>query len=72
MSMLGGLCEDWCDVVLPLSFLYNSNSVRGRGIYLYEMRFGEMMGDVVMPLSFLYNSNSVRGRGIYLYEMMFL
>ena len=25
--------------------------------YLYEMRFGEMMGDVVMPLSFLYNSN---------------
>ena len=55
MSMLGGLCEDWCDVMMPLSFLYNSNFVRGRGIYLYEMRFGEMMGDVVMPLSFLYN-----------------
>ena len=38
VSMLGGLCEDWCDVVMPLSFLYNWNSVRGRGIYLYEMR----------------------------------
>ena len=25
VSMLGGLCEDWCDVVMPLSFLYNSN-----------------------------------------------
>ena len=25
ISMLGGLCEDWCDVVMPLSFLYNSN-----------------------------------------------
>ena len=34
--------------------------VRERGIYLYEMRFGEMMGDVVMPLSFLYNSNFMR------------
>ena len=29
--------------------------MRGRGIYLYEMRFGEMLCDVVMPLSFLYN-----------------
>ena len=57
MSMLGGLCEDWCDVMMPLSFLYNSNFVRGRGIYLYEMRLGEMLCDVVMPLSFLYNSN---------------
>ena len=34
--------------------------MRGRGIYLYEMRFGEMMGDVVMPLSFLYNSNFMK------------
>ena len=34
-----GFGEMLCDVVMPLSFLYNSNSVRGRGIYLYEMRF---------------------------------
>ena len=33
------------DVVMPLSFLYNSNIVRRMGIYLYEMKFGEMMGD---------------------------
>ena len=31
--------------------------MRGRGIYLYEMKFGEMLCDGVMPLSFLYNSN---------------
>ena len=29
--------------------------VRGRGVRLYEMRFGEMLCDVVMTLSFLYN-----------------
>ena len=29
--------------------------MRGRGVRLYEMRFGEMLCDVVMPLSFLYN-----------------
>ena len=34
--------------------------VRGRGIYLYEMRFGEMLCDGVMPLSFLYNSNFMK------------
>ena len=28
ISMLGGLCEDWCDVVMPLSFLYNSNFMK--------------------------------------------
>ena len=37
--MLGGLCEDWCDVVMPLSFLYNSNFMRCMTNYLYEMRF---------------------------------
>ena len=48
------------DVVMPLSFLYNSNFMRCMTNYLYEMRFGEMMGDVVMPLSFLYNSNFMK------------
>ena len=37
--------------------------------YLYEMRFGEMLGDVVMPLSFLYNSNFMWWTTNYLYEM---
>ena len=41
----------------------------GKGVYVYEMRFGEMLCDVVMPLSFLYNSNIVRRMGIYLYEI---
>ena len=57
------------DVVMPLSFLYNSNFMKWMTNYLYEMRFGEMMGDVVMPLSFLYNWNSVRWMTNYLYEM---
>ena len=39
VSMLGGLCEDWCDVVMPLSFLYNSNFMWWTTNYLYEMRF---------------------------------
>ena len=34
--------------------------MRGRGVLLYEMRYGEMLCDVVMPLSFLYNSNKMR------------
>ena len=69
ISMKWGLCEDWCDVVMPLSFLYNSNFMRWMTNYLYEMRFGEMMGDVVMPLSFLYNSNFMWWTTNYLYEM---
>ena len=69
VSMLGGLCEDWCDVVMPLSFLYNSNFMWWTINYLYEMRFGEMLCDVVMPLSFLYNSNFMRWTTNYLYEM---
>ena len=58
-----------CDVVMPLSFLYNSNFMKWMTNYLYEMKFGEMLGDVVMPLSFLYNSNFMWWTTNYLYEM---
>ncbi len=61
----------WCDVVMPLSFLYNWNSVRWMTNYLYEMRFGEMLCDVVMPLISPYHSNSVRSTINYLYLVPF-
>ena len=33
-----GFGEMLCDVVMPLSFLYNSNFMRWMGISLYEMK----------------------------------
>ena len=63
MSMLGVLCEDWCDVVMPLSFLYNSNFMWWTTNYLYLVPFPTMMSTSSLythPLRFRSYSNSMR------------
>ena len=71
ISMKWGLCEDWCDVVMPLSFLYNWNSVRLTTNYLYLVPFPTMMSTSSLythPLRFRSYSNSMRF--IYICSML--
>ena len=72
VSMLGGLCEDWCDVVMPLSFLYNSNFMKWMTNYLYEMRFGEMMGDDDDVMKCVWEWNFMWWMGVCVYVGRFV
>ena len=47
-----------------MKYCWKWNFVRGTGIYLYEMRFGEMMGDDDDVMKCVWEWNFVRGRGV--------
>ena len=72
ISMKWGLERWWVMMMMPLSFLYNSNFMRWMTNYLYEMRLEWIVVWCRDVLCFLYNWNFMWWTTNYLYEMGFV